>query len=164
VGEQNKALTELSKEGDEVRRIARQSARSLAEQSQVVTMLSSSTQRHTSGLERVVQSVAEQATGSQQLGQVVTDIRARSRELSSAISKRGDGQDERELVALASELQALRQAYLAHADSLAELHAQLSAPQAAQHPGAAVPSAAVPSAAAPSAAAPSAAVRPAERA
>jgi len=139
VAEQNKAIAELSKEGDEVRRIAKQSARALAEQSQVVSTLSSSTLRHTSGLERVVQSVGEQAAGTQQLGQVVADVRGRTRELSGAIGKRSNGLAQRDVAALSAELQSLRQTYLSHADSLAELEARLAGSHPAASSGVAPP-------------------------
>jgi methyl-accepting chemotaxis protein len=126
VTEQTKALNELAKEGEEVRRIAKQSARAVGEQNQVVNMLSSSTVRYTTGLERVVRSVSEQAAGSQQLGQTVSEIRARARELSAAIKVQASGVHARDVSELRAGLHELRDVYLSHADALTELCDQLA--------------------------------------
>jgi methyl-accepting chemotaxis protein len=137
IGEQNKAITELSKEGEEVRRIAKQTSRAIGEQSQVVGMLGSSTLRYTSGMERVVRSMAEQAAGSQQMSQVVTDVRGRTRELSGALASASKvAAPTRDFTALAAELQALRAEYLAHADALTELPARPVAEHVAGSAGA----------------------------
>jgi hypothetical protein len=89
-------------------------------------MLSSSTLRYTTGMERVVNSISEQAAGSQQLGLVVSEIRSRTRELSAAINSQAKGAHAGELDELVAEVQKLRSAYLSNAEALGELSFELS--------------------------------------
>jgi methyl-accepting chemotaxis protein len=125
VAEQTRATSDLAKEGDEVRRVARQTSRAVSEQNQVLSMLSTTTLRHTTGMDRIVTSISEQAAGSQQLGQAVTEIRSRTRELSLAIRSQSKNAHAGDIEALAAEIQQLQSTYLAHVDALAELTTQL---------------------------------------
>jgi methyl-accepting chemotaxis protein len=129
VNEQTQALAGLAMEGDNVRRIAKQSARALGEQTQVLSSLNSTTQRHTSAMERAVKAITEQAVGSNQLGAAVTDIRERARELVASVSEQEKTDRGQHLEELALEIQRLRATHLAQAERLADLAAELLRPE-----------------------------------
>ena len=142
--EQTQTSLELTKAGDDVRRIAKQNSRALSEQAQVVSGLNTSTARYAATMERIVGSIGEQAAGSQQLGQVVTDIRGRARELSAAISAQVKAGQENTVGELVLQAQALRSGYLAEAEALAVLVRELGGLGAASPPIAPGSSAAAP--------------------
>jgi hypothetical protein len=106
VSEQTEATTGLAKESEEVRRIAKQGARAVSEQSQMLATLNASTQRYIGAVDRIVSSVAEQASGSQQVSHAVVDVRTRARELSSSIAAQARSAKGTDLAELAAGIQA----------------------------------------------------------
>jgi methyl-accepting chemotaxis protein len=79
----------LAKEGEDVRRIARQTARALSEQTEAVAMLAAAATKQTASISEMASGALEQATGSQQILKAVNDMRAKSRQVLLGLVERG---------------------------------------------------------------------------
>jgi hypothetical protein len=91
----------------------------------VVGMLKTSTDRYTQSFDRIVTVIAEQASGMQQMGQTVTEIRGRTRELSAVLGSRARREGDADLSQLALQIAAMQAAHLQHAEALGHVATQL---------------------------------------
>ena len=79
--EQHEALASLTGDGEEVRRLARQTSRTLDEQTKVVSTFAAASSSQAAALGAVARAASEQVTLSEQLAGMVEHMRGRAREL-----------------------------------------------------------------------------------
>lgn len=79
--EQARTTAALVQEADEVRRIAKQTTRAVIEQSEVLSGLAAQSARHVTSLGGIGRMCAEQAVGTGQIAQTMTDLRGNTREV-----------------------------------------------------------------------------------
>jgi methyl-accepting chemotaxis protein len=134
--EQTKAGQQLAKEGDEVRRIARQTARALAEQSEGVSALTSTFHKQTAALASIATTTAEQATTTQQIAQAVISMRGQTREALAGVSEqtKATAASAKEVGVVASRIAGIRQATLSQTGTVSDIASLLHELGAAGRP------------------------------
>jgi methyl-accepting chemotaxis protein len=127
--EQSKAAASIAQGAEDVRRIARQTARALEEQNQTVILLADTATKQTSSIGTLRKGNNEQSIASEQIAEAVNDMRTRIREAVSAstLQAKGVAIFGREMESLSAQIGSLRRANAAQADALSELSGTLDA-------------------------------------
>ena len=84
--EQAQSVQALVKDADEVRRIAKQTARAVGEQSDALAGLAQAATRQMQGVQALASSTAEHAGATEQVAVAMRDIRTRTRDVAGALA------------------------------------------------------------------------------
>jgi methyl-accepting chemotaxis protein len=127
MAEQGKASAALAREGDEVRRIARQTARAVAEQADAIASLSTGLARHAAAMATILQATREQSGATDRIVQAIGEMRGRARGLGGALGEHLKGADAvaKEAAQLLGHLARIREVQVEQAEAVAAAAAAL---------------------------------------
>jgi methyl-accepting chemotaxis protein len=125
--EQTQALVSLTGESEEVRRIAKQTARAVGEQADALASLATTSARQTSTVQTIARATAEQTTSTEQVAAAMREVRVRTREIATTFSDQvkatsGTASD---IALIAQEIGIVRRANVEQANLVATLSTAL---------------------------------------